>query len=122
MLQHESRPLVADNSGAKKVLIIQKLFGNNKNFVRWKNIAIAVVKKSNLLKKRTFPSSIHRILLIRTPIFVSRNKLVKIRFDQTAVIIINKKNLPLSTRIKGPVLHEICVKFPFIGTISELIL
>jgi large subunit ribosomal protein L14 len=122
MLQHESRVSVVDNSGAKNVLIIQKLGGSNKTAVSLGRIAVAVVKDSDLTRKKTFKSSIHRALIVRSKNNISRTKTFRIRFDETAVILVNKRNLPLGSRLRGPVLQELCEKFPFIGTLSQVII
>lgn len=122
MLQHESIISVADNSGAKKVMIIQKLGGSNKGLVRQGEAAVVVVKDSDLSRKKTYKSTIHRALVIRSKISLSRTNTFRIRFDETSVILVNKKNLPLGSRIRGPVLQELCEKFPFIGTLSQVII
>jgi large subunit ribosomal protein L14 len=122
MLQHESIISVADNSGAKKVMIIQKLGGSNKGLVRQGETAVVVVKDSDLSRKKTYKSTIHRALVIRSKILLSRTNTFRIRFDETSVILVNKKNLPLGSRIRGPVLQELCEKFPFIGTLSQVII
>jgi large subunit ribosomal protein L14 len=122
MLQHESRVNVADNSGAKRVMVIQKLGGSNKSLVRQGQVAVVVVKDSDLTRKKTYKSTLHRALVIRSKISLSRTSTFRIRFDETAVILVNKRNLPLGSRIKGPVLQELCEKFPFIGTLSQIII
>lgn len=122
MLQHESRVSVIDNSGAKSVLIIQKLGGSNRKAISLGRVAVAVVKDSDLTRKKTFKSSIHRALVVRSRNNVSRTKTFKIKFDETGVILVNKRNLPLGSRLRGPVLQELCEKFPFIGTLSQVII
>lgn len=122
MLQHESRVNVADNSGAKRVMVIQKLGGSNKSLVRQGQVAVVVVKDSDLTRKKTYKSTLHRALVIRSKISLARTATFRIRFDETAVILVNKKNLPLGSRIRGPVLQELCEKFPFIGTLSQIII
>lgn len=122
MLQHESRVSVVDNSGAKKVMVIQKLGGSNRGLVRQGQVAVVVVKDSDLTRKKTYKSTLHRALVIRSKILLSRTPTFRIRFDDTAVILVNKRNLPLGSRIRGPVLQELCEKFPFIGTLSQVII
>jgi large subunit ribosomal protein L14 len=122
MLQHESRVTIADNSGAKQVMVIQKLGGSNKSLARQGQIAVVVVKDSDLSRKKTHKSTIHRALIIRSKISLARTNTFRIRFDETAAILVNKKNLPLGSRIRGPVLQELCEKFPFIGTLSQTII
>lgn len=122
MLQHESRVTIVDNSGAKKVMVIQKLGGSNKSLVRQGQVAVVVVKDSDLTRKKTHRSTIHRALVIRSKISLPRTNTFRIRFDETAAILVNKKNLPLGSRIRGPVLQELCEKFPFIGTLSQVII
>ncbi len=122
MLQHESRVNVADNSGAKRVMVIQKLGGSNKGLVYQGQVAVVVVKDSDLTRKKTYKSTLHRALVIRSKISLARTVTFRIRFDETAVILVNKRNLPLGSRIRGPVLQELCEKFPFIGTLSQTII
>lgn len=122
MLQHESRVTIVDNSGAKKVMVIQKLGGSNKGLVRQGQVAVVVVKDSDLTRKKTHRSTIHRALVIRSKISLPRTNTFRVRFDETAAILVNKKNLPLGSRIRGPVLQELCEKFPFIGTLSQVII
>jgi len=122
MLQHESRVTIVDNSGAKKVMVIQKLGGSNKGLVRQGQVAVVVVKDSDLTRKKTHRSTIHRALVIRSKISLPRTNTFRVRFDETAAILVNKKNLPLGSRIRGPVLQELCEKFPFIGALSQVII
>ena len=122
MLQHESRALVADNSGAKKILVIQKLGGSNKSLLKQGQIAVVVVKDSDLTRKKTHKSTLHRALVVRSKISLSRTTTFRIRFDETAVILVNKKNLPLGSRIRGPFLQELFEIFPFVGTLSQIII
>jgi len=122
MLQHESRVNVVDNSGAKKVMVIQKLGGSNRSLVRQGQVAVVVVKDSDLTRKKTYKSTLHRALVIRSKILLPRTNTFRIRFDETAVILVNKRNLPLGSRIRGPVLQELCERFPFIGTLSQVII
>lgn len=122
MLQHESRVTIVDNSGAKKALVIQKLGGSNQSLVRQAQVAVVVIKDSDLSRKKTYRSTIHRALIIRSKISISRTATFRVRFDETAAILVNKKNLPLGSRIRGPVLQELCEKFPFIGTLSQVII
>lgn len=42
-------------------------------------------------------------------------------FDKSAIILVTKKGFPVSRRIYGPVLKELCIKKPAIGCISKCI-
>lgn len=44
-----------------------------------------------------------------------------LRFNENAVVLTNKKNIPISNRAYGPVLRELCMKFPSLGCITRLI-
>ncbi|MDP3136645.1 MAG: uL14 family ribosomal protein, partial [Burkholderiaceae bacterium] len=120
--QHESRVSIVDNSGAKKVLMIQRIGGSNTKLATLGEVFIAVVKNSDLSRKKTYPSTIHRALIVRSKVPTLRTKTLQIRFDETCAILVNKKNLPLGSRLRGPVLQELCEKFPFIGTLSQVII
>lgn len=61
-------------------------------------------------------------LVVRTKALFFRNHGLTLKFGDNAVIIINRKKAPMSKRLKGPILFEICVKYRFIGTLAKNIL
>ena len=97
---------VADNSGAKKLMCIRVLGGNFKQTANIGDIIIGVVKQANpnmSLKK----SDKVRAVIVRTAKGIQRKNGTYIRFNENAVVIINKDNNPRGTRVFGPVAREL---------------
>lgn len=105
MIQPQTYLIVADNTGAKKIMCIRVL-GNNKKVANVGDIIIGVIKEAlpNMPIKR---SSIVRAVIVRTKKTIKRNDGMAIRFDDNAAVIINTENNPRGTRIFGPIAREI---------------
>lgn len=97
---------VADNSGAKKVLCIRVLGGSKKQTATIGDIIIGVVKQAspNTLVKK---SDKVRAVVVRTIKEITRPNGAKIRFNENAVVIINKDNNPRGSRVFGSVAREL---------------
>lgn len=106
MIQQESRLHVADNSGARELLVIKVLGGSRVNYGGVGDMVVATVKKaspnSNIKK-----SSIVRAVIVRTKKPFGREDGSTIRFDDNAAVIVNEDKLPRGTRIFGPVAREL---------------
>ena len=105
MIQPQTNLTVADNTGAKTVMCIRVL-GSNKKFASIGDTIIGVVKDAapNMPIKR---SEVVRAVVVRTRKPTRRNDGMLIRFDDNAVVIINKENNPRGTRVFGPIAREI---------------
>lgn len=105
MIQPQTYLTVADNTGAKTVMCIRVL-GSNKKFASIGDIIIGVVKDAapNMPIKR---SEVVRAVIVRTRKATRRKDGMLIRFDDNAVVIINKENNPRGTRVFGPIAREI---------------
>jgi len=106
MLQQESRCTVADNSGAKEVLIIRVLGGSGKRYASLGDIVIVTVKSaiaSSDVKKGT----VSRAIVVRTKKEVRRADGSYIRFDNNAVVLLTPTDEMRGTRIFGPVAREL---------------
>lgn len=110
MIQLRSMLVVADNTGAKKVQCIRVLGGYRKRYARLADVVTLVVKEAEphgIVKK----SEIVHGVLIRTHKEQRRTDGSYIRFDDNAVVIIDKKSgEPRGTRIFGPVARELRAK------------
>jgi len=106
MIQPQSYLNVADNSGARKLMCIRVLGGNQKQSAILGDVIIAVVKEAipNMALKK---SDIVRAVIVRTCKSVRRNNGTTIRFDENAAVIINKEGNPRGTRVFGPVAREL---------------
>lgn len=106
MIQPQSCLNVADNTGAKKLMCIRVLNKNKKQSANVGMIIIAVVKDAlpNMAIKK---SDIVRAVIVRTCKKIRRKNGMSIRFDDNAVVLINKEGLPIGTRIFGPIAREL---------------
>ncbi len=106
MLQQESRAVVADNSGAKEVLVIRVLGGTKKRYARIGDKVVVTVKSaipSGNVKKGT----VIKAVVVRTKKEIRRNDGSYIRFDDNAVVLLNNAGEMSGTRIFGPVAREL---------------
>jgi large subunit ribosomal protein L14 len=106
MLQQESRALVADNSGAKEVLVIRVLGGTRRRYARIGDKVVVTVKSaipSGNIKKGT----VSRAVVVRTKKQTRRNDGSYIRFDENAVVLLTATDEMRGTRIFGPVAREL---------------
>ena len=106
MIQTESRLRVADNTGAKEVLVIKVLGGTRRRYATIGDVFIATVKDAipgGTVKK----GEVVRCVVVRTRKERRRKDGSYIRFDENAAVIINDKLEPRGTRIFGPVGREL---------------
>ena len=106
MIQNESRMKVADNSGAREVLVIRNLGGSNRKTSNIGDVVVATVKQAipgGSVKKAEGVKAV----IVRTKYGVNRPNGSYIRFDDNACVIIKDDNTPKGTRIFGPVAREL---------------
>ena len=106
MIQTESRLAVADNSGAKEVLVIRVLGGTKRRYASVGDKIVVAVKSampSGAVKK----GSVAKALVVRTKKEVRRADGSYIRFDDNACVILNQAGEMRGTRIFGPVAREL---------------
>jgi large subunit ribosomal protein L14 len=97
---------IADNSGAKEVLVIRVLGGTNKKYARVGDIVVCTVKTATpggVVKK----GDVIRAVVVRTKYGVRRNDGSYIKFDDNAAVVIKDDKNPVGTRIFGPVTREL---------------
>jgi large subunit ribosomal protein L14 len=106
MIQTETRLEVADNTGAKEVMCIKVLGGTRRRFAGLGDIIVCSVKSvipgSDIKKK-----AVVRAVVVRTKKSTRRPDGSSIRFDNNAVVIIDKDKNPRGTRIFGAVAREL---------------
>ena len=106
MIQQETRLTVADNTGAKELLVIRVMGSSNKKFASVGDVVIATVKDAtpNMAVKK---SEVVRAVIVRTKHDITRADGSVIRFDDNAAVVINKDGNPRGTRGFGPVAREL---------------
>ncbi len=107
MIQQESRLTVADNSGARELLVIQVMGGSRRRYGRVGDVVTATVKKAapnSGVKK----STVVKAVIVRTNKEYKREDGSYIRFDDNAAVILAPDGRsPVGTRIFGPVAREL---------------
>ena len=107
MVQPRSMLKLADNTGAKKLMVIKVHGGYQRRYAKLGDIITATVKEAvphSMVKK----SEIVKAVLVRTRKETRRKDGTYIRFDDNAAVIIDPKSKePKGTRILGPVAREL---------------
>ena len=106
MIQNESRMRVADNTGAKEVLVIRCLGGSVRKFANIGDVVVCAVKQATpggSVKK----GDVFKAVIVRTRRGVRRENGTYIKFDDNACVIIKDDKTPKGTRIFGPVAREL---------------
>lgn len=106
MIQHESRLKVADNSGARELLVIKILGGSTRKTGNIGDIVVCAVKQTTpggVVKK----GDVVKAVIVRTKSGARREDGSYIKFDENAAVIINADKSPRGTRIFGPVAREL---------------
>lgn len=107
MIQQESRLTVADNSGARELLVIKVIGGSRRKYGTVGDIVVATVKKASptgQVKK----SSVVKAVIVRTSKEYRREDGSYIAFDDNAAVILDAEGKnPVGTRVFGPVAREL---------------
>jgi large subunit ribosomal protein L14 len=106
MIQQESRVSVADNSGAKELLVIRCLGGSTRRYANIGDVVVASVKQAapgGGVKK----GEVVRAVIVRSKTGIRRTDGSYIKFDENAAVIIRTDKTPRGTRIFGPVAREL---------------
>ncbi len=122
MIMQESRLKVADNTGAREVLVIRNLGGSKRKSSNIGDIVVCTVKKAipnGTLKK----GKVVKAVIVRSVEGVRRNDGSYIKFDDNACVIIRDDKTPVGTRVLGPVARELREKdfMKIVSLASEVI-
>ena len=106
MIQQESRLRVADNTGAKEILVIRVLGGSGRRYAGIGDVVVGTVKDAipgGNVKK----GDVIKAVIVRTKKERRRPDGSYIRFDENAAVILKADGEPRGTRIFGPVGREL---------------
>ena len=118
MIQLRSIINVADNSGARRVGVIQVLGGSRRRYAELGDIVVASVKEAEPRKEVKKKDVIHAVVVRQRKPF-RRKDGSYVRFDENAVVIITGKE-PKGGRIFGPIAREIKERgFDKIASLAE---
>lgn len=106
MVQQETRLKVADNTGARELLVIRVMGGSKVKSANIGDVVVGTVKKaipnSNMKKGKVV-----KAVIVRTVQGVRRKDGSYIKFDDNACVIIKDDKSPVGTRVLGPVAREL---------------
>jgi large subunit ribosomal protein L14 len=106
MIQQESIIRIADNSGAKRALVIKVLGGTRRRYAGLGDLVVVTVKDAlpdGTIKK----SDVAKAVIVRTTKETRRRDGTYIKFDENAGVIVTDTGEPRGTRIFGPVAREL---------------
>ena len=106
MVQQESILKIADNSGARKALVIRVLGGSRRRYAGLGDVVIVAIKDA-LPTGQIKKGEVARAVIVRTAKETRRRDGSYIRFDENAAVLINDQQQPRGTRIFGPVGREL---------------
>jgi large subunit ribosomal protein L14 len=106
VVQQESIVKIADNSGARKALVIRVLGGSRRRYARMGDIVVVAIKDA-LPQGQVKKGEVAKAVVVRTAKETRRRDGSYIRFDENAAVLINDQGEPRATRIFGPVGREL---------------
>jgi large subunit ribosomal protein L14 len=131
MIQLGTVVKVTDKTGAVLAQCIKVLGSTGKRIayvgdlimvsIRWLN-AKRLARAKERHRKRYSKGTIHRGLIVRSCKNARRFTGILVRFNENAVVFVNRKVVPVSNRVYGPVLHEFCTRWPSLGCVTRCII
>jgi large subunit ribosomal protein L14 len=107
MIQVGTNVTIADNTGAKKARVFKILGGSHRRYAFVGDIVVLSVKAAEP-RKQIKKKDVHRAVVVRQRAAVRRKDGSYIRFDDNAVVILDKKTKePKGGRIFGPIPREL---------------
>jgi large subunit ribosomal protein L14 len=106
MVQQESVIKIADNSGARKALVIRVLGGSRRRYASLGDRVVVTIKDA-IPTGQVKKGEVLKAVIVRTAKEVRRKDGSYIRFDENAAVLIDDEGEPKATRIFGPVAREL---------------
>jgi large subunit ribosomal protein L14 len=106
MVMQESRLKVADNSGARELLVIRVMGGSKVKSANIGDVVVGTVKKA-IPNGTVKEGKVVKAVIVRTVEGVRRNDGSYIKFGDNACVLIKDDKSPIGTRVLGPVAREL---------------
>jgi large subunit ribosomal protein L14 len=106
MIQMQTVLDVADNSGARKIAVINPVGGSTGRYARLGDIVTASVKEA-IPNSNVKKGTVVKAVIVRTSKEQRRKDGSYIRFDRNAAVLVNDQSEPVGTRVFGPVAREL---------------
>jgi large subunit ribosomal protein L14 len=131
MIQAGTVVKVCDKTGVVLGICIKVLGHARKRVAGLGDIVVIAVRRINPRKfqkvklfrrKKFLKGTLHRALIVRTKVNYRRSVGLFIRFNENSVVIVNKKAVPISNRVYGPVIRELCMRLPSLGCVTRIMI
>lgn len=106
MIQMQTYLDVADNSGAKKAMCIKVLGGSHRRYAHVGDVIVVAIKKA-MPTSEVKQKAVCKAVIVRTAAPIRREDGSVVRFDTNAVVLLDKDENPVGTRVFGPVAREL---------------
>ena len=106
MVQQESVIKIADNSGARKALVIRVLGGSRRRYASLGDRVVVTIKDA-IPTGQVKKGEVLKAVIVRTAKEVRRKDGSYIRFDENAAVLIDDEGEPKAPRIFGPVVRDL---------------
>jgi large subunit ribosomal protein L14 len=106
MIQQMTRLKVADNTGAREAMCIKVLGSSRRRYAYIGDVIVVAIKEAiprGIVKKK----AVERAVVVRQRKELKRDDGSYVRFDDNAVVIVGKDDMPKGTRVFGPVAREL---------------
>jgi large subunit ribosomal protein L14 len=122
---------VCDKTGVMLVQCIKVLGDAKKKIAFLGDVILVSVQRINPKKfedvklfkrKRFFLGTMHRALIVRAKVNFSRLPGIFIKFNENSVVLVNKRTVPISNRVYGPILRELCMRWPSLGCVTRMMI
>src|ERR1700709_1169292 len=101
MVQQETILKIADNSGARKALVIRVLGGTRRRYASLRDKVVVAIKDA-IPTGQVKKGEVAKAVIVRTAKEVRRKDGSYIRFDENAAVLIKDDGTPIGTRVFGP--------------------
>lgn len=128
MLQLSSYVKVCDRTGVVAGQCIKVLGARKRLIAGLGEMILVSVKRVNVrrlslaklrIQKRFQKGTMHRVLILRTQVNYQRQTYAFVRFNENAAIVVNRRRIPLSNRMFGPLIREFTIRWPWLGCVSR---
>jgi large subunit ribosomal protein L14 len=106
MLMQQSRVTVADNSGARELMVIRVLGGSGRRYANIGDVIVGTVKKA-IPNSNVKAGRVVKAVIVRTKQGLRREDGSYIKFGDNACVLIKDDKSPVGTRVLGPVAREL---------------
>lgn len=121
MLQLNSLVKVCDRTGLVTAQCLKVLGARKKRVAILGGLVLVSVKRINVfrlsfvkprIRKKFQRGTMHRLLLLRSKVNFERQSYSFVRFDENAALVVNRRRVPVSNRMFGPLIREFSLRWP----------